>query len=87
MTKYIVSYRSIVPLGHMGEHLSVTIFKHTMNGNFVLYWSIFPLIFDYLLLNMLHLTQSKVRFIFQAKEKLVFFDMFWSVKKSRSGLQ
>ena len=59
----------------MREHLSVTIFKHTMNGNFVLYWSIFHLIFDYLLLNMLHLTQSKVHFIFQAKEKLVFFDV------------
>ena len=76
MTKYIVSYRSIVPLGPMWEHLSVTIFKHSMNGNFVLYWSILPLIFDYLLLNMLHLTQSKVHFIFQAKEKLVFFDVF-----------
>ena len=76
MTKYIVSYRSIVSLGPMGEHLAVTIFKHTMNGNFVLYWSIFPLIFDYLLLNMLHLTQFDVHFIFQAKEKLVFFGCF-----------
>ena len=76
MTKYIVSYRSNVPLGPLEEHLAVTIFKHTMNGNFVLYWSIFPLIFDYLLLNMLHLTQSKVHFIFQAKEKLVFFGCF-----------
>ena len=76
MTKYIVSYRSIVPLGPTGEHLAVTIFKHTMNGNFVLYWSIFPLIFDYLLINMFHPTQSKVHFIFQAKEKLVFLDAF-----------
>ena len=76
MTKYIVSYQSIVSLGPMGEHRVDTIFKHTMIGNLVLYWSILPLIFDYLLLNILHLTQSKVHFIFQAKEKLVFFDVF-----------
>ena len=74
MTKYIISYRSIGSLGPMREHdLAVTIFKYTINGNFLLYRSIFPLIFDYLLLNMLHPTQSKVHFIFKAKEKLVFF--------------
>ena len=57
--------------------------KHTVNGNLVLYWSTLPLIFVYLLLNMLLLTQSKVQFMFQAKEKLVLFDV-WSVKKSSS---